>query len=147
MSKKREVLARRKWKYYNSNRKTQVIGIFLSHNFLVRDLVTLNNKLLISHSPRPLATGPIRNEKRWNLPTHSVLIIIMSSPSKEPSLQWIKIWSIVFPRFLKYTFILRLIIYYPRKSETLWLFALQLQARKNAWELSSIMKNSSEFTI
>ena len=30
-------------------------------NFLTRDLVTLNNILSISHSPRPLAAGPIRN--------------------------------------------------------------------------------------
>ena len=30
-------------------------------NFLTRYLVTLNNILSISHSPRPLAAGPIRN--------------------------------------------------------------------------------------
>ena len=32
-------------------------------NFLTRDLVTLNNTLSISHSPRPLAAGTIQNAK------------------------------------------------------------------------------------
>ena len=31
--------------------------------FLTRDLVTSNNTLSISHSPRPLAAGPIQNAK------------------------------------------------------------------------------------
>ena len=39
------------------------------------------------------------------------------------------------------------IICFLRKSETLWQFAQQLQGSKNAWELSSTMKNSSEFWI
>ena len=30
-------------------------------NFSTRDLATLNNTLSISHNPRPLAVGPIRN--------------------------------------------------------------------------------------
>ena len=42
--------------------KTQVIGIFFScSTFLARNLATLKNTLSISHSPRPLAVGPIRN--------------------------------------------------------------------------------------
>ena len=32
-------------------------------NFLTRDSVNLS----ISHSPRPLSAGPIRNAEKWNL--------------------------------------------------------------------------------
>ena len=60
--KKCEVLVRRKYTDYNpSCRYTFIVQ---GHpNFPTRDLVTPNNTLSISHSPRPLAAGPIRNVK------------------------------------------------------------------------------------
>ena len=34
--------------------------------FLTRDVATLNSTLSMSHRPRPLAAGPIRNAETWN---------------------------------------------------------------------------------
>ena len=60
-----EVLARRKYTDYNSNRKIYwyIFVVQGLPNFLTRNIVTLNNTPLISHSPRPLAAGSIRNVK------------------------------------------------------------------------------------
>ena len=45
------------------NSKLEVYFRRATSHFLTRDLATLNNSLLISYSPRPVAAGPIRNAK------------------------------------------------------------------------------------
>ena len=59
-----KVLARRKYAsvfgFYYNQYIFVMPGFF---NFLTLALLTLNNTLSISHSPRPLAAGPIRNSE------------------------------------------------------------------------------------
>ena len=66
VSKNWEVLAQRKYTDNGVFDLNYNWYIFVSQelpNFLSRDLVTLNNTLSISHSPRPLAAGTIQNAK------------------------------------------------------------------------------------
>ena len=67
VSKKWGVLAWQKYTdnlaFFDLNYNRYIFAVPGIPNFLTRDFVTLNNTLSISHSPRPLAAGPIRNAK------------------------------------------------------------------------------------
>ena len=63
VSKNWEVLAGQQYTDYKKSENSSYWYILLMHglpNLLTRDLATLKNTLSISHSPQPLAAGPIR---------------------------------------------------------------------------------------